>query len=219
MSETRHPKSADSPVSRSAPNAPAPGAAPVRAAGWGWLVAALGLCVLTVVAMRIEGRSWFCACGDARIYVGDVWSSHCSQHLLDPYSFTHFTHGLIFAGFFALLMPRMPRTWRFTGSIGLAAAWEILENSPLIINRYRTATMSLNYLGDSITNAMGDILCCAVGFMVATRLGWKWSIAVYLAIEVILLVTIRDNLALNVLMLLWPIDAVRQWQAPVQIPG
>ncbi|MGD9690624.1 MAG: DUF2585 family protein [Phycisphaerales bacterium] len=197
------------------PAAPAPptGRGPLTL--WtGPALASLLVVLATIAAMRVEGREWFCACGEVRVWSGDVWSSHCSQHFLDPYSFTHFTHGLIFAGGLALLVPRVPHRWRFVGALVIAAAWEVLENSPMIINRYRSVTMSLDYLGDSVTNAVGDIACCGVGDVAAIRLGWKRSILLYLAIEVALLVLMRDNLALNVLMLIWPIDAIRQWQTP-----
>ena len=105
-----------------------------------WKVAALvilAILAITIIAMRIEGRVWWCDCGTFRFWISDVWTPHCSQHLLDPYSLTHFSHGLIFFSVLALIVPRMSLAWRLCIAIGIAAGWEILENSPLIINRYR----------------------------------------------------------------------------------
>jgi hypothetical protein len=92
------------------------------------------------------------------------------------------------------------------------AGWEILENSPIIIDRYRSATASLGYNGDSIVNSTGDLLSCAVGYALAQRIGWKWSIGLFVVIELVMLLMIRDNLTLNVIMLLYPIEAIKRWQ-------
>jgi hypothetical protein len=204
-----------------------------------------------VVAMRFEGRVWCCDCDSPwTVWKGDVWTSHCSQHVLDPYSFTHFTHGLIFCvvlGWVAKLLDKwgasrataslpseavpgdtraehglsrkpsrgtwtFPVHWRFFASVLLASAWEVAENSPFVINRYRAATMSLDYLGDSVTNAVADVVCCGVGFWVSRRIGVRMSMALLVAIEIGLLVTTRDNLTLNVLMLVSPVESVKAWQ-------
>ena len=182
--------------------------------------------MLTVIALRLEGRRWWCACGQPALWKSDVWSSHCSQHLLDPYSFTHFSHGLIFCGVFTLLagllQRRFGRTlsvpWQLCVSVVVAALWEIAENSPFVIERYRSATMSLDYLGDSIANSLGDIGCCALGFVAARKLGWVRSLIVFVVIELVLLAWIRDNLTLNVVMLVWPIHAIKAWQTAGHVP-
>lgn len=179
-----------------------------------WTLLAAGmLLAATVAALRFEGRLWYCARGDLSPWVTDVWTPHCSQHLADPYSLTHISHGLIFFFFFALVTPRLRPAWRLVASLAIAAGWEVLENSPLIISRYREATMSLDYLGDSITNSLGDIGSCALGFLFAQRLGWRWSLGLFAATELLLLWLIRDNLTLNVIMLIDPIEAIKQWQA------
>lgn len=177
-----------------------------------WVVSAL-LVATMIAALRFEGRRWYCACEGPQLWVSNVWSSHCSQHLLDPYSLTHVSHGFVFCGLFALLLPRARPAWRLAGAVAIAAGWEVLENSSLVIDRYRQATMSLDYLGDSVTNSLGDVLCCAVGFVLARRLGWKGTLLAFVVSELVLLALIRDNLTLNVVMLTWPIDAVREWQA------
>lgn len=190
--------------------------APRTPRGWGalgpWLVIA-GVLLATVTALRVEGRVWWCVCGHPWLWIGDVWTSHCSQHLLDPYSLTHVSHGLIFCGALAWLRPRWPASWRASVAVALAAGWEVLENSPVIINRYRAATMSLDYLGDSVGNSLGDILSCAAGFWLARGLGLRWSLALFAVVELALLALIRDNLTLNVLMLVWPVPAIKAWQS------
>ena len=170
------------------------------------------LLVSTVIVLRLEGRDWWCACGKLRFWDGDIWSSHCSQHLLDPYSFTHVLHGV---GLFLLglwLMPKMTFVWRLWWATLIECLWEILENSEWVIDRYRSVTVSLGYEGDTVVNAMGDILCCMAGFALANYLGQRRSIIVFVAIELILLVTIHDNLTLNVLMLVYPIEVIKEWQ-------
>jgi hypothetical protein len=197
---------------RNAPSVGHSSLGPGRTAGRAWLAAAL-LIGATVGALRLEGRRWWCAGGEPWIWVSNVWSSHCSQHVFDPYSLTHVSHGLIFFAALLWLRPRWPVRWRLVVAIGIAAAWEVLENSPLVINRYRAATMSLDYLGDSVTNSLGDILSCLIGFALAARIGVLRSLAVLVALELLLLVLIRDNLTLNVLMLIHPVEAVKVWQS------
>jgi hypothetical protein len=140
-------------------------------------------------------------------------SSENSQHISDWYSLSHVIHGLLFyAGTWWLF-----RQWSFGDRLALAtlveSAWEVLENTPWIINRYREGTVSLDYFGDSVINSLSDIGMMMVGFWLAARLPVRLSIGLALLLELIALVAIRDNLTLNVLMLLWPIEAVRDWQA------
>ncbi|MEK6700704.1 MAG: DUF2585 family protein [Planctomycetota bacterium] len=176
-------------------------------------IAGLVVVIAMIVAMRIEGRIWYCALRDWSPWISDVWTPHCSQHIADPYSFTHFTHGLIFYGFFCLVARRLSFDWKLFGAITIAAAWEVLENSPLIINRYRESTMSLDYLGDSVVNSTCDVLFCILGVYVARWIGLWRSLALFVAIEIGLLLTMRDNLTTNVIMLIHPIDAIKQWQS------
>jgi hypothetical protein len=148
---------------------------------------------------------------------GDWWpisfkvnSPHNSQHIFDPYSLSHLLHGVVF---FGLFRARMGFYWRFVAATAVEVAWEMMENSPFIINRNRTATIAVGYEGDSIINSLGDVLSFVAGFYLAERLGlWK-AVFVFLVVDLALLAMICDNLALNVLMLLWPIDAIRDWQA------
>jgi hypothetical protein len=182
-------------------------------ATWKPCLATLVIVLLTIIVLRLEGRVWWCACGQSNLWAGDPQSSHSSQHLFDPYSFTHILHGVLIWGLLAWGLPRLSPTWALPLAVFLEAGWEILENSPFIIERYRTATIALGYEGDSIVNSLGDIFSCSLGFVVARRIGWRWSVALVVATELILLFWIRDNLLLNIVMLIWPIDAIRSWQA------
>jgi len=176
-----------------------------------WL-AMTGVIAVTVLQLRRQGRLWWCACGRLDPWWGDVWSRHNSQHLFDPYSLTHVLHGLIVYGLLAWICPRMPLRWRLFLGVSLEALFEIVENGSFVIHRYRTATASLGYEGDTIANSLGDILSFSAGFLLARPLG-KWgSLAMFVVIEVLLLIWIKDNFVLNVLMLVHPVESVREWQ-------
>jgi hypothetical protein len=173
----------------------------------------LAMTLIAIVYLRWQGRVWWCQQGDLSPISIVVQSPHNSQHVFDAYSLSHLLHGLIFFGVFYVLRKRMSFGWRFVAATAVEIAWEVLENSPIIIERYRAGTVSFDYKGDSIINSLGDIVSYAIGFFIAWRVGLKWSIAIFLFVDLGMLWLIRDNLALNVLMLLWPIDAIRKWQA------
>jgi len=146
------------------------------------------------------------------LWTSDAWSADTSQHWFDPYSFTHILHGFGFCGLLALLVPKLLPAWRFVSALVLESVWEILENTNTIIDRYREATAALGYQGDTVVNSLGDIVACAVGFWVARQLGWVRSIIVFVVLEAALLIWIRDSLLLEVLMLIYPVESIRQWQ-------
>ncbi len=168
--------------------------------------------VVHPIVLRLEGRRWWCACGRPFLWSGNVHSSHNSQHLADPYSFSHLEHGILFYGLFTWLWPRMSVGWRFVLTLAVEAGWEIAENTNAVIDRYRAATISLDYFGDSIGNSIGDVLSCVIGFYLARRIGFWPSLAIVVVTEIVMLFWIRDNLLLNIVMLLHPFDAVKQWQ-------
>ena len=182
-----------------------------RKAAWPWLVVAAALLV-HAAALRAEGRRWWCACGRPTPWVRDAWGPPNSQHFLDPYSFTHVLHGVLLCGLLAWAFPRLKWTWRLCLAVCAEVAWEVLENSPFIIDRYRAAA-ALGYEGDTVANSLGDVLCCAAGFVLARRLGLWGSVALFITVEVVLLLWIRDSLLLNVVMLIHPVDAIKAWQA------
>jgi hypothetical protein len=173
---------------------------------------AIGLMLMVMaVVEHLQGRLWKCAC-PRFIWTGNAWGAQTSQLFLDPYSFTHLLHGFMFAGLLALLIRNASRTWRFVMAIAIECTWEMIENSNTVIDRYREATAALGYHGDSILNSLGDVFCCGIGFMLAARLGWRWGIAMFIAVELLLTVWIRDSLLLEILMLIHPVTAVKNWQ-------
>lgn len=169
---------------------------------------------LVLLGLRWEGRVWTCAEPSWWWpWWGDAWSAHTSQHLLDPYSFTHMLHGFLFCAALAGLgRGRVSLAWILCGAVLLEGGWELLENSSWIIQRYRAQTAALAYQGDSVLNSIGDLLSCAGGAALAHRLGWARGLAVFAAVELALLAWIRDCLTLNVVMLVYPLEAVRLWQ-------
>ena len=173
------------------------------------VVATLGLALMQ---LRNQGRTWWCSCHQFFPWAGDIWSPHNSQHLFDPYSFTHVLHGFAFCWLLTLALPRISVTWRLALATILEAAWEVFENTEFVIQRYREETAALGYNGDSIFNSFGDILTCIAGFMIAQRLGFKRSIVVFVATELVLLLWIRDSLLLEILMLVYPIESLKAWQ-------
>jgi hypothetical protein len=186
-----------------------------QARGLPWRAAALVLVLMgaSALALHAMGRLWICSCGQVRLWAGGVNTPDNSQQLSDWYSFSHIIHGMIFYALLRVLLPRLALGWRLALAVAIECGWELLENSPIIIDRYRQATIAIGYTGDSVLNSMSDVAMMALGFGIAAKLPWRWTLGVALAMEAMTLVLIRDNLALNVLMLAWPIDAIRLWQA------
>jgi len=178
---------------------------------WPWL-SVLAIIGIAALQLRNQGRFWWCSCGRLWLWIGDAWSSHTSQHLFDPYSFTHILHGFAFCWLLSLALPRVSASWRLCLGIFLEAIWEVFENTEFVIQRYREATAALGYQGDSIANSLGDIIACCAGFLIAQRLGFRRSIIVFFAVELVLLIWIRDSLLLEILMLIYPIDSIKAWQ-------
>lgn len=175
--------------------------------------AVFALLLLTIFQLRNQGRIWWCKLGDYGLWSSDAWGKHNSQHLFDPYSFTHILHGVLYFWLAGLIFPRMSFARKFFLAVFFECLWEVLENSNAVIERYRTATLALDYYGDSIFNSLGDIFCCACGFWLACKLKFRRSLALFLLIEIVLLITIHDSLLLNVVMLIHPIEAVKAWQS------
>jgi len=167
--------------------------------------------LVTAIQLHNQGRLWWCACRGF-LWTSDAWGSRTSQTFLDPYSFTHILHGLMFCGLLALLIRGMSAKWRLFLAIAIESAWELIENTNTVIERYREATAALGYQGDTVVNSLGDIICCGLGFMIARKLGWRRAIVVFVATELLLVIWIRDSLLLEILMLVHPINAIKVWQ-------
>lgn len=178
-----------------------------------WPLILLGIAALAAAVLLGMGRVPICACGSVKLWHGVVVSSENSQHLSDWYTPSHVAHGLIFYAVLHLLARRLGLWPRAAIATAVEAAWEIAENTDAVIQRYREATIALDYYGDSVVNSVADIGAMWLGFWLASRLPVWASVALLLAMELFVGWMIRDNLALNVLMLLWPLDSVRAWQA------
>lgn len=175
--------------------------------------------------LRFEGRLWICSCGTVQAWAGEICSSDNSQHFLDPYSFTHVLHGFLFFWLITWVVPRLHSkpphagrqrgdsgNWQLSLAIAVEALWEVFENTEFIIDRYRSETAALGYNGDTVVNSNGDIICCLIGFTIARWLGLPRSLIVFVALELALFVWIRDSLLLEILMLIFPIDAIKALQ-------
>ena len=189
------------------------GIAPEDRADRRHIVAVAALMLLGALTLSAMGQTLWCRGGEAYLWSGDIWTEHNSQHLADPYTFTHFLHGVLLYGLMWLLLgQRLSVAWRGVAAMAVQVGWEILENTPLVVERYRETTISLNYYGDSVGNSIGDMLACLAGFCFAAVVPLWASALALLVVDASLMLWIRDGLLLNVLMLVWPVDAVRQWQ-------
>jgi hypothetical protein len=187
----------------------------VRRGGRRWqadvAVAVAIVCVTALLELSM-GRALTYRNGPIRPWVSEVHSDQNSQQISDWYTFSHIIHGALFFGATHLMMRRAPLALRLAVAVTLEATWETYENTETVINRYRSATIALGYYGDSVLNSMCDILACVMGFFLASRLRWWWTVSWVVAAEIVVAIVIRDNLTLNIIMLVWPIEAIRRWQ-------
>jgi Protein of unknown function (DUF2585) len=171
---------------------------------------ACGLTIVFVGLLYLEGRPWWCKYGLG--FWSPVWTKCTSQLFLDPYSLTHVLHGIIFYWLLRPFAANVSLHWRLIAALMLEIGWELLENSPWVIEHYRQDTASLDYTGDSIVNAIGDVVTTTIGFTIASPFSWKVAVAVFVVVELGLLFLMRDNLTLNVFMLFFPLESLKEWQ-------
>ena len=180
---------------------------------WRWLAVA---CVLVLIAggvLLAMGQVPICKCGYVKLWHGVVFSSENSQHLSDWYTFSHIIHGFAFYGLLWLVGRRWPIGVRLVLAVLIESGWEIFENTDMVINRYREVTISLDYYGDSVINSMSDIVAMVLGFFAASRLPVWTTVLLTIVMELVVLYYIRDNLTLNILMLVYPLDSIKHWQS------
>jgi hypothetical protein len=183
------------------------------------IVAAFVVLALALAGVELAmGRQFFGPDGRFGWWEGDIWSSANSQRVADAYAFSHVGHGILFFGLLWLVARKLPVRYRFLIAALLEAGWEVLENSPIIINRYREATIALGYAGDSVLNSVSDLMMMSLGFLFAFTMRLRASVALLIVMEVGCLLWVRDNLTLNVIMLVHPIEAIKQWQMSGQPP-
>ena len=200
------------PVSEMAPAPASPRLTPARTA----LVCALMIAATAAILLAM-GRLPICSCGTIKLWHGAANDAETSQHLFDWYTPSHVIHGFLFYGLFALARRAtglaLPLGLGLILAVGIEGAWEIAENTPAVIDRYRTTTVALGYTGDSVVNSLADMASMIAGFFLAWRLPVAVSVALVVAAELFVGWLIRDNLTLNVIMLLWPMDWIRVWQS------
>jgi hypothetical protein len=176
------------------------------------IVAVIGMLLGQGLTLWYFGQPFFCECGVVKIWEGDVGSNGNSQQVADWYTLSHVIHGVLFFGLLSIFARRIPLSYRLLLALGIEVAWEIVENTPWLINHYRQQALAAGYNGDSILNSISDSMAMIVGFVLAWRAPVWVSIVFIIAAEVFVAYVIRDGLALNIINLIYPFEFIRVWQ-------
>jgi len=184
-----------------------------RSSSYIYILAVIAILAFTALVELRMGRPPFCKCGIIRPWSGEIWSNQNSQQLADPYTFTHILHGvLIYALVWLIGRKRLPARGRFVAAVVLECGWELFENTDFIIRRYRDVTISLDYFGDSVFNSIGDVCAMMTGYFVASKVPVRITVVGGLLLDLFLLFWFRDSLAINILMLIYPVEGIKNWQ-------
>lgn len=181
----------------------------------------IGACAVIVMALlAIQaaglvalGLPLICTCGSIDVWHGNPSGPETSQHLIDWYTYTHIIHGFGFYLLLGLLLPKAPFGLRLLLAVGLEVGWELLENTPFVMERYRQSALARGYFGDSVVNSIFDTVATVIGFVLARILPVWASIAVVVGLELFLGLMIRDNFTLNIIQLLFPSEMISNWQS------
>jgi hypothetical protein len=184
-----------------------------RISFWPYVPGVAGLLTLLAITLLAMGRVAWCTCGYVKLWHGIVLSSENSQHLTDWYTFSHIIRGFALYGILWIVGRSWPLGLRLMLATTVEVSWEIIENTEFVINRYRATTIALDYYGDSVINSQADVLACVLGFLLAARLPVWATVTLAITMEAVVGYVIRDNLTLNVIMLIYPFEAIRAWQA------
>jgi len=177
------------------------------------LLVGAALIAVQALVLFAMGQPLICTCGYVRLWGGITSGPEMSQQLTDWYTYSHVIHGFAFYFLLWLIAPRAPVALRFALVLAFEVGWEIVENTPFIIDRYRQLALAQGYFGDSIINSVGDTMAAAFGFLLARTLPVWGTVALAVFVELFLAYMIHDNLTLNIIQLIHPTEAISHWQA------
>ena len=187
---------------------------------WLYALAVLGAALIGVTLFQ-WGQPLICTCGYVQFWVGSVFSSGNSQHIADWYTLSHVVHGLLIVLLGRILFPTWSSQSLLVIAVVTGVAWEIIEHTDWVLNRFRAATLYQGYFGDSVLNAVFDYLWMLAGFFLARSISTAAIVGLILCLELTAAIIARDCLTLTTLMVIYPLESVEEWQQalnPIAIP-